>query len=130
MKTKKGLLITFVLLVALVLPSASAFSQDEKTELQGNHNNNRRDGVRQDMTEHNTEVACTGGLRREDVVVFLDGKGHAAHDPDITGDGGDAERQDDVLDAAAEYRRQQQGEHDHGERHEDIGKPHIFIEQV
>jgi multiple sugar transport system substrate-binding protein len=33
MKTKKGLLITLLVLVALILPSASAFSQDEKIEL-------------------------------------------------------------------------------------------------
>ena len=33
MKTKKGLLITLLVLVALILPGASAFSQDEKIEL-------------------------------------------------------------------------------------------------
>jgi multiple sugar transport system substrate-binding protein len=33
MKTKKGLLVTLVILAALILPSASAFSQDEKIEL-------------------------------------------------------------------------------------------------
>jgi multiple sugar transport system substrate-binding protein len=33
MKTKKGLLVTLFVLVALILPSAAAFSQDEKVEL-------------------------------------------------------------------------------------------------
>ena len=77
-------------------------------DLHGRDHDQRRQAVRQQVAEHDARLRQREAARRLDIFAPLLDQGGAAHGARVIGPLDDDERDDDLVDAAAE----------HGEQHE------------